>query len=200
MSRSVLRSVLELRTPLTRLPPSFLLPIRSRAFNTTASHIEPSTSTSSPTASFQTKRSPPTAPIPQTPAPTSDATITQLLPALAAQPGGHYITVHIHGKPYLVTPGDQIRLPFRMPGVQPGDVLRLNRASVLGSRDFTLQGAPYLNEKYFECRAVVIGEEAEPLRIITKKKQRQRRKTTVRSKHKYTVLRVQELKIVEEEE
>lgn len=82
-----------------------------------------------------------------------------------------------------------------MPGVLPGDVLRLNRASILGSRDFTLKGAPYVDERLFECRAVVLGVESEPMRIKIKKKQRNRRKKTVRSKHKYTVLRVSELKI-----
>ena len=50
MSRSALRSVLELRTPLTRLPPSFLLPLPFRTqralFNSTAQHVEPSTSIS----------------------------------------------------------------------------------------------------------------------------------------------------------
>jgi large subunit ribosomal protein L21 len=78
-----------------------------------------------------------------------------------------------------VTAGDQVRLPFKMPGVVPGDVLRLNRASALGSRDYTLKGAPFVDERLFECRAVILGTEAEPMRIKIKKKQRNRRKKTV---------------------
>lgn len=82
-----------------------------------------------------------------------------------------------------------------MPGVVPGDVLRLNRASTLGSRDFTLKGEPYVDERLYECRAVVLGTEPEPMRVMIKKKRRCRRKKHVHSKHKYTVLRVSEVKI-----
>ncbi|KAJ9646633.1 hypothetical protein H2199_002682 [Coniosporium tulheliwenetii] len=130
----------------------------------------------------------------------------------------HYITAHLHGRPYLLTQGDTLRLPFLMPGVQPGDILRLNRASVVGSRDYTLKaGAPvasvaslpkeelghadirakqsYVDERLFVCRAVVMGVEAEPMRIKEKTKQRQRHVRQVKSKHKFTVLRVQELRV-----
>jgi large subunit ribosomal protein L21 len=82
-----------------------------------------------------------------------------------------------------------------MPGVVPGDVLRLNRASSLGSRDYTLKGAPYVDERIFECRARVLGTEAEPMRIKEKTKRRNRRVRTVRSKHKFTILRIAELKV-----
>ncbi|KAI1436359.1 ribosomal protein L21-like protein [Xylaria sp. CBS 124048] len=121
--------------------------------------------------------------------------ISELLPLLRAQPG-HYITAHIHARPYLVTQGDQIRLPFKMPGVVPGDVLRLDRASVIGSRDYTLKGSPYIDPKLFECRATVLGTESEPMRVKIKKKRRSRRAQRVTSKHKYTILCVSELKIL----
>lgn len=217
MSRAVLRSVLELRAPVTRLPPTFLLPsIRfspARFFNTTAQIVEPDSSSAvtdttikpqaaatTSTASYApTPRSPPTAastPAPSTPFAPSP-TVQALLPLLAAQPGGHYIRAHIHGFPYLVTVGDQVRLPFKMPGVVPGDVLRLNRASVLGSRDFTLKGSPYVDERLFECRAVMTGTESEPMRTKIKTKRRNRKTKHVTSKHRYTILRISELKINE---
>ena len=82
-----------------------------------------------------------------------------------------------------------------MPGVVPGDVLRLNRASLLGSRDYTLKGAPWVDERVFECRVRVLGTEAEPMRSKVKTKRRNRRVKTVRSKHKYTILRVSELRV-----
>lgn len=123
-----------------------------------------------------------------------DNSVATLLPYLAAQPG-HYITIHIHGFPYLVREGDQVRLPFRMPGVQPGDVLRLNRASVIGSRDYTLKGDPHVDEALFECRATVVGADAEPMRIVVKTKRRQRRTRTVKSKQKHTLLRISQLSI-----
>jgi large subunit ribosomal protein L21 len=82
-----------------------------------------------------------------------------------------------------------------MPGVQPGDVLRLTNASTLGSRDYTLRGAPYVDGRLFECRAVVAGVESEPMRFMEKTKRRNRKVKTVKSKHKYTELIVGELKV-----
>ncbi|KAH0565269.1 hypothetical protein GP486_001334 [Trichoglossum hirsutum] len=123
-----------------------------------------------------------------------DDSVRTLLPLLRAQ-SPHYITSLIHARPYLLTAGDTLRLPFQMPGVIPGDVLRLNRASNIGSRDFTLKGAPYVDERLFECRARVMGVEAEPMRVKEKTKRRQRRVKTVRSKHRFTVLKISELKI-----
>ncbi|KAK4218792.1 ribosomal protein L21-like protein [Rhypophila decipiens] len=211
MSRALLRSVLELRTPITRLPPSFLLPIRTagaRCLHQTSQIVDPvqqqleagiplqpqaqKPSSSSPIAEAASNISSSSQPTTQ-PAKLHPS-VRQLLPILAAQPG-RYITIHIHGKPYLVTEGDSVRLPFKMPGVTPGDVLRLNRATNLGSRDYTLQGSPYVDERLFECRAVVIGTEAEPMRTLVKKKRRCRRKKTVHSKHRFTILRISELKV-----
>ena len=80
-----------------------------------------------------------------------------------------------------------------MPNVKPGDILRLNRASTIGSRDYTLRGAPYVDEGLFECRAVVVGVESEPMRVKEKTTQRDRRMKRVWSKHKFTVVRVKEL-------
>lgn len=185
--------------------------------------------------------------------------IRELLPILQAQ-GSHYITAHIYDRPYLLTIGDTVRLPFLMKGVNPGDVLRLNRASNIGSRDFTLKAAaketrarsptastiavidptpglqlssqsrvmptarpsaglgergedagappvphfvphhakgqtPYLHESLFVCRAVVMGVESEPLRIKEKTKRRQRKVKKVKSKHRFTILKVKELRI-----
>lgn len=85
-----------------------------------------------------------------------------------------------------------------MPGVVPGDILRLNRASTLGSRDFTLKASAdrtYLDERLFECRATVIGVEADPMEYTKKKKQRTRKTKIKKSKQKHTVLRVSELRV-----
>lgn len=87
-----------------------------------------------------------------------------------------------------------------MPGVVPGDTLRLNTASSIGSRDYTLKGTPYLDERIFECRARVMGTEAEPMRVKEKTKRRNRKIKTVKSKHKYTILKIAELKIKTVEE
>ncbi|PGH18163.1 hypothetical protein AJ80_04550 [Polytolypa hystricis UAMH7299] len=129
-----------------------------------------------------------TAPLKLTPS------LTELLPLLATQTP-HYITAHLHARPYLVTAGDTVRLPFLMADVYPGDILRFNRASNVGSRDFTLKGAPYVDERLFECRLRVLGTESEPLRIKEKTKRRQRHVQKIKSKHKYTILRVMDVKV-----
>ena len=206
LSRTIRKSALD-KLPLSNLPPTFLLPIRARYFNTTPQKVDSppdllSTPQPSPKASPKARELKPesaaspniTNPESAAPAPSPlSPSVTELLPLLAAQPS-HFISAHIHGRPYLVTAGDTVRLPFRMPGVLPGDVLRLTRASSLGSRDYTLKGAPYLDERLFECRARVMGTEAEPLRIKEKKKQRNRRRRTVQSKHKFTILRISEVR------
>ncbi|KAF1975237.1 54S ribosomal protein L49, mitochondrial precursor [Bimuria novae-zelandiae CBS 107.79] len=138
--------------------------------------------------------------------------IRQMLPLLHSQPA-HYITAHIHGRPYLVTQGDSIRLPFLMSHVKAGDVLRLNRATHIGSRDYTLKAPEaikgnadhgkivhYLDERLFTCRATVIGEEMEPVRVMEKTKRRRRHVKHVYSQHKYTVLRVGEVQVKSLEE
>lgn len=103
-----------------------------------------------------------------------------------------------------------------MPSVLPGDILRLNRATVLGSRDYTLSapsapGQPipgnmgngkkvYLDERLFECRARVVGVESEPMRVVEKTKRRQRHVKRAKSKMRFTVLRVMELRVRSVEE
>ncbi|KAF8473454.1 ribosomal protein L21-like protein [Kalaharituber pfeilii] len=123
---------------------------------------------------------------------TDSASLATLFPLLKLQPS-HYITIHINNFPFLVTPGDQLTLPFRLPDVSVGDVLRLTHASVLGSRDYTIKGGPFIDSSLFELRARVVEVTSEPMRIKIKKKQRNRRKKTVKSKHRYTVLRIGEL-------
>ncbi|CAK7201966.1 hypothetical protein SEUCBS139899_004682 [Sporothrix eucalyptigena] len=119
-----------------------------------------------------------------------------------------YATVHIHGRPYLVTPGDSLRLPFKMPGVQAGDELLLNRVGVVGNRNVTaVSSVPSQKESGSydvahvlgaTVKAVVLGVETEPLRVMIKKKRRTRRKRTVKSKHHFTVLRIQEVSLEEQ--
>ncbi|KAL1902041.1 hypothetical protein Cpir12675_000147 [Ceratocystis pirilliformis] len=196
MSRTLLRSIAGLRatvTPRFGLPcPVLAQPFTAvRRFNSTTPIVE-STTTTTTTTSTSASSSLTT---PQHSKAISES-VRSLLPVLAAQPS-HYITIHIHGWPFLVTKGDSVRLPFRMPGGEPGDELKLNCASVLGSRDLTLKGSPYIDERLFECRAIVVGEEAEPMREKIKTTRRNRKTKKAKSKHRYTILRISDLKINE---
>jgi large subunit ribosomal protein L21 len=175
-----------------------------------AAAVRPATTTLRPAAAFssasvfrqqQQELTPTPTPTPVAPALSTSADAAPLthstlsmLPLLLSQPQ-HYITIHIHSVPFLVTAGDTITLPFLLKGVSAGQTLRLTHASVLGSRDYTLKGAPYLDPRLFSCRATVIGETAEPLRVKEKTKRRNRKIKKVKSKHSYTVLRIKELEV-----
>jgi large subunit ribosomal protein L21 len=224
---------------------SIVAPSHSPRYAVSRTPIPPQTSTPSPTSTSLSEPGPSSSILPTTPTEIPQS-VRENLTYLTAQPP-YYTTIHIHGKPYLVTAGDTIRLPFLMEGVTPGDVLRLNRASLLGSRDWTLKAgsasasalgmtttitragsdlvtgktdgldsimsatppqseksankrkkAPtYLDERLFTCRAVVMGSESEPMRIMRKTKRRQRHTRHVKSKHKYTILKIREVSVNE---
>jgi len=213
MSRSILsspfkRALLQPPTQVSHLPPTFLLPLHAH-LTTTTTTTDPSPPESAfntlptktpPTTTLPSPRPPPSPPKPhrltrRSPLPPPTNPNLDLLPLLAAQPP-HYITAHLHARPYLLTAGDTLRLPFHLPHAPPGTTLRLNRASTIGSRDYTFRGAPWIDEELFVLRARVVGVEAEPMRFVTKTKRRQRKVKTVKSKMRFTVLRVCELRVL----
>lgn len=53
----------------------------------------------------------------------------------------------------------------------------------------------YLDDRLFTCRAVVMGTESEPMRVMEKTKRRQRHTKHVKSKHKYTILKIREVSV-----
>ncbi|KAF2210859.1 hypothetical protein CERZMDRAFT_44423 [Cercospora zeae-maydis SCOH1-5] len=252
LSRTLRRA---LRETGPALPPTYLLPWTAGLSTTSSAAIEPTPPPPPLVSSKQTRLEQHTPSIVELPIRTNasgssaepDGTLKlseqmrELLPLLQSQ-SPHYITAHIHGNPYLVTQGDTVRLPFYMHGVEPGDVLRLDRAVNLGSRDYTLkapapapklksptrstystldpttgslasysrtlpadsateapEGVPhffsYIDDRLFECRAVVMGVESEPLRIKEKTKRRQRHVRKVKSKHRFTILKIKEVRI-----
>ncbi|KAJ4990212.1 aconitate hydratase [Stagonosporopsis vannaccii] len=219
------------KTRATLPPPSVLAP---RAHITTQSHTLDASNTPDPLLQSAQRVSPslkeavashtlsPKAPAPSPPSTPNTRrdvvsrqltpSIRTLLPLLHSQPA-HYMTLHIHGRPYLLTKGDTLRLPFLMPDVKPGDVLRLNRATHIGSRDYTLKAPEaikgtadhskkvfYLDERLFTVRARVVGIETEPMRVEEKTKRRQRHTKHVFSKMRFTVLKISELEVKSLEE
>lgn len=241
-SRQLLRATFDTNTATSAAPPSFLLPHRRKLHQVSTLQQEPThaaqfqnTQTLIPPeesilASDLVERAPFSTQVETEPQSSTTITSTPsqppkplvlskslqtLLPALHAQPP-HYITTHIHRFPYLITAGDTLRLPFHLHGVSPGDTLRFNRASILGSRDFTLKAGTshnseyydgkrtnepnYLDERLFECRVRVLGVESQPMTFKEKTKRRNRKVKTVKSKHKYTVLKVMEVKVKSLEE
>ncbi|KAF3089766.1 hypothetical protein TWF569_011906 [Orbilia oligospora] len=186
-----------------------LLPSPSQLRHTSTTTTTTATTTASPSQ-------PPPPPPPTSPSSTSPPqpsqdlqTLTRLHKSLLHQPP-YYTTIHIHNTPYLVTLGDRITLPSLLyppknplisnplnKPLQPGDIIRLTHASTLGSREYTIKGTPYIDPRLFECKAVVVEITSEPMRIKEKTKRRQRRVKKVKSKHRYTVLRICELGVNE---
>ncbi|RVX70921.1 hypothetical protein B0A52_06078 [Exophiala mesophila] len=234
-SRALVRSALDLTsTTRTIQPPTFLLPFRAKKFHSATTTGQQSvsskqqfqnTSPEIPPTVLQTTNQSTINPVPTAQREVASGgtaksgtltrplvlskTLQEMLPQLHAQKP-HYITAHIHRFPYLLTEGDTLRLPFLMKDVFPGDILRLNRASIIGSRDFTLKagmsntetydskrtGEPnYLDERLFELRMRVMGTETGPMMDKEKKKRRNRHRRVIHSKHRYTVLRVMQLRV-----
>ncbi|RVD82655.1 mitochondrial 54S ribosomal protein bL21m [Arthrobotrys flagrans] len=166
--------------------------------------------TSTTTTSPPTPSKPPPPPSASPPQPPQDlTTLTRLHKSLLHQPP-YYTTIHIHNTPYLVTLGDRITLPSLLyppksplisnplnKPLQPGDIIRLTYASTLGSREYTIKGTPYIDPRLFNCKAVVVEITSEPMRVKEKTKRRQRKVKKVKSKHRYTVLRICELEVNE---
>ncbi|KAK6504243.1 hypothetical protein TWF506_002448 [Arthrobotrys conoides] len=191
-----------------------LLPSPSQLRHTSTATATTTTSPSpspSPSPSQPPPPSPSTSVSPPSPSqPSQDLqTLTRLHTSLLHQPP-YYTTIHIHNTPYLVTLGDRITLPALLyppksplisnplnKPLQPGDVIRITHASTLGSREYTIKGTPYIDPRLFECKAVVVEITSEPMRIKEKTKRRQRRVKKVKSKHRYTVLRICELGVNE---
>jgi len=54
---------------------------------------------------------------------------------------------------------------------------------------------PYIDPRMFVCRATVLGVESEPMRVKEKTKRRQRHVRKVKSKHRYTILKIKEVRV-----
>ncbi|KAJ5884861.1 hypothetical protein N7495_009371 [Penicillium taxi] len=206
--RACLHQTAFLRTPLQESQTQSPLPISETPLNATsqAQTSDAAKALSYDSTIFNNITQTDDIPISKQPvAPTFDSPIQvtkslmSQLPHLVGQTP-HYVVAELHARPYLLTEGDHLRLPFLMPKVKTGDILRLNRATALGSRDFTLKGASHIDERLFECRVRVIGTESEPLRIKEKTKRRQRHTKQARSKHRYTIMRVMEVRVKSPEE
>lgn len=71
---------------------------------------------------------------------------------------------------------------------------------MLGSRDYTYRGDPWVDENKFLVRAVVVGVEGEKMRVHVVKRRRDRRVRTTKGKGKFSLLRVKEIRVLVEGE
>ncbi|CCH61038.1 hypothetical protein TBLA_0D05450 [Henningerozyma blattae CBS 6284] len=66
-----------------------------------------------------------------------------------------YASFRIHNRPYLVTLGDKVILPFKLKQADVGDTLKLTDVTKIGSRNYTFVDNP-IDPKLYSLKAIVI--------------------------------------------
>ncbi|SCU83148.1 LADA_0C09824g1_1 [Lachancea dasiensis] len=107
-----------------------------------------------------------------------------------------YAILRIHNRPYLVTRGDKVILPFKLKQAEVGDILNLNDVTTIGSRNFKIVDAP-IDPSLYNLRATVLEKTKRPMRIREVTKRRNRKVRHAVSKPDLTVLRISELSLVD---
>lgn len=124
----------------------------------------------------------------------TDATSSQGLLTKLRDQLRYYAITEIAGRPLLVTKNDKV-IVHRLKDVNVGDVIKLDRVRELGSKDYTIKGSPFVDEKYYNITATVIEHTKSKLIRIVKKKRRKNYKRTIEHKQTHTVLRINNLDI-----
>ncbi|KAI7872114.1 ribosomal protein L21-like protein [Spinellus fusiger] len=106
----------------------------------------------------------------------------------------YYAIAEVTGRPFLITQNDKL-IVNRLKDVQLGDVIKLDCVRELGSKDYTLKGAPYVNQAFFDISATVIEHPKSKLVQIVKKKRRKNYKRTIEHKQTHTVLRISKVEV-----
>ena len=119
---------------------------------------------------------------------TQPSSATSALTLIRSQPSQYAVTA-VAGRKYLLAPRDLLTVP-RLNDVAVGDVLELDNVHELGSREYTLRGAPYLSSDVVKITATVVEHTKGQMERIVKKKRRKGYKKTIQHKQTYTRLRI----------
>ncbi|KAG0226635.1 hypothetical protein BGW41_004119 [Actinomortierella wolfii] len=106
----------------------------------------------------------------------------------------YYAVAEIKNRPYLITKNDIIVLD-RLKDVKLGDVIELNQIRELGSKDYAIQGQPYVSSDYYSIKATVIEQPKGKMVETFKKKRRKHFQRRYHFKPMHTLLRVCELEV-----
>ncbi|VEU19559.1 DEKNAAC100111 [Brettanomyces naardenensis] len=106
-----------------------------------------------------------------------------------------YATIDIHNRPYLITEGDEIVLPFRMKHADVGDVLQFTDITTVGSRNFTYHLKKGIDLAVASIKGVVVEKTKSPMYVKEITKRRNRHVRHVQVKHDLTKIRITELKL-----
>lgn len=105
-----------------------------------------------------------------------------------------YAILRVHNRPYLVTIGDRVILPFKLKQAEVGDVLNFNDVTTIGSRNYKLVDDP-IDPSLFTLKATVLEKTKRAFQIREVTKRRNRKVRHAKSKGDLTILRISELKI-----
>ncbi|SCW00740.1 LAFE_0C10902g1_1 [Lachancea fermentati] len=105
-----------------------------------------------------------------------------------------YAIFRIHNRPYLVTKGDKVYLPFKLKQAEVGDVLDLNDVTTIGSRNYKIVDYP-LDHSLYTIKATILEKTKRPMKVREVTKRRNRKVRHAKSKADLTVLRISELKL-----
>lgn len=106
-----------------------------------------------------------------------------------------FAKVHMHNNAYLVTKGDQMRLPYRFKGLKVGDVINFEHVSQIGSRDHVFQGDKYISQDHFNIKGVVTALTAEPMTTHVHHRIKDKGYTRTHRKVPQTIIRISELEL-----
>ncbi|GMG20150.1 unnamed protein product [Ambrosiozyma monospora] len=107
-----------------------------------------------------------------------------------------YATLSIHNRPYLITEGDEVTLPFRLKHGEIGDVLNFTNITTVGSRNYTYHvESGEISPEVLSVKGVVIDKTKKPMYVKEVTKRRNRHVKHHKVKHDLTVLRISELKL-----
>jgi len=103
--------------------------------------------------------------------------------------GRLFAVIHIGGKQVRVTDGDLVMVE----GVSPtnvGDIIRLEKVLLVGSKDFTLLGRPILRPDLVRIEATVVEKSLTHTKTHFKKKRRKQYMRINFFRHHFSILRI----------
>lgn len=105
-----------------------------------------------------------------------------------------YAEFRVHGRPYVVTEGDRVILPYKVKNAEVGDTLNLTDVRAIGSRNYKLVDEPISPELY-TLKATVIEKTKRKFEVREVTKRRSRRVRHAKSKGDLTMIRISELSV-----
>ncbi|SMN21718.1 similar to Saccharomyces cerevisiae YJL096W MRPL49 Mitochondrial ribosomal protein of the large subunit [Maudiozyma saulgeensis] len=100
----------------------------------------------------------------------------------------------VHGRPYVVTEGDKVILPYKVKNAEVGDILNLTDVRTIGSRNYKLVNDP-IDPSLYNLKATVLEKTKRKFEIREVTKRRNRRVRHAKSKGDLTMIRISELSV-----